>query len=168
MSHPQDCRCAVCSGGIGLDEYHRTAALNIYRRGQHLVGVFDPDGRDPPYTYTIGNYEKELPEILQIGAPSRQIGWALNTIGERQRQSGLLLGVIDLGGDFPVKLVDVTDIPRVKRDFTIQVGVHYRTADYRVTQLYVPDKKGRFPDEKGCAAPYRWQVLRDRRQRGDR
>jgi hypothetical protein len=43
---------------------------------------------------------------------------------------------------------------RVKEEYTLCVGVYYGTNGYRVQQLVIPDKCGRYPNDPKCAEPY--------------
>jgi Domain of unknown function (DUF4262) len=56
-----------------LSEFHRRTAAHIEREGRSIVGVFAADEDDgPPFSYTIGNHLKGLPELLvTIRSPPR-------------------------------------------------------------------------------------------------
>jgi hypothetical protein len=126
-----------------IREFYQKHRENIERGGQSLMGVFGGDG--PPFTYTIGNHGRSLPEFLLVGLRHETAGVMLNDLGQKQRAAGLpLLGEWSFGGKFPVRLVDVT-CEMVKRDYTIQVGRYYNDENYRVTQIVWPDKQGRYP-----------------------
>jgi hypothetical protein len=127
---------------------HRTTAENIARHGRSLIGVVG----DTPFSYTIGHYARELPELLVIG--TARAGF-LNALGDMQAERGEpLLGDVSIGGQFPLRLVAVRDEARVKDEFTCQVFNFYRTEGYKVTQVLIPDKHGRFPGEAGCEEPF--------------
>jgi hypothetical protein len=134
-----------------FEQLHERVADDIERHGQHLMGV--GGGADNlPFMYTIGNHRLGLPELLVIG--SLEIGDVLNYLGDMQRRAGKpLAGLVSLGGKWPVKIVDATGA-RTKAEYTIQVGQHFRTEDYRVSQVVIPDRDGRFPGEPGCTEPY--------------
>jgi hypothetical protein len=137
-------------------DYYAAVAENIERHGRHLQAVFPvAEGDPPPFVYTIGN--RPLPELLLVGA--WDLAWLLNDLSARQREAGeALLGDVSLGGEHPVRLIDVTD-DAVKEKWTVQAGRHYGDEAYLVTQVVVPDKAGRFPGEDGCQEPYAAQPL---------
>lgn len=128
---------------------------NIHKYGQSLVGVPHEVGL---FMYTIGNHELGLPELLLIGdVRPEQAQRILNALGLKQRdQAAPLLGDVPLGESsrFPLRLREISYPLVVRDDFTCQVENYYKTRDYKVTQVLIPDTEGRFPGESGCAEPY--------------
>lgn len=136
---------------------------NIDEHGQHLMRVLltedDPEGA-LPFVYTIGNYERGLPELLLIGFAERPFLNILNQLGEiqRERKVGFYHGeLVDLGGSYPVRIVDAGVVGR--DEYAVQVSVFYGTDDYPVRQVLICDRAGRFPDNPECDAPYRSQPV---------
>ena len=140
------------------DEMLDAAVRSIAELVQFVVGpVFDPDGRDPIFIYTIGNYGVGLPELIAIGIS--KVG-VLYEAGHIQRGRGKAFEhgeIVSLGGRLPVKFVDAT--VRAKADYTHQVGNFYGTDDYQVRQLVYCDSDGRFPGDPDCAEPYASQPV---------
>lgn len=65
----------------------REVEQNINAFGQHLFQVF-ADGAEPGFTYTIGNADRGLPELLLIGDfPSRIAAGLLNELGAKDARS---------------------------------------------------------------------------------
>jgi hypothetical protein len=58
-----------------------------------------------------------------------------------------------LGGKYPVKIVNVP-VERVSDEFTVQVGEYYGDEHYRVQQILLPDRAGRYPGDPRCAMPF--------------
>lgn len=128
-------------------EFYRQIGDNIRTHGQHVQGV----GASPPFFYTIGNAGAGLPELLMIGAfPLDIVMPALNIIGHNMREAGKAPepGLLDIDWTYPFKLRECT--PRARRDFTIQAGQFYRREDYRVMQVMLCDKAGRYQDDDAC------------------
>ena len=139
-----------------LRSYWLAAYENIERHGQHLIHVFDDEptsGDDePPYTYTIGNHERGLPELLIVGVEGDDILNLLGQIMREQRRAPFRHGeLVSVGGKFPVKVVDTN--PDAKQ-LAAHVGIYYGTDDYSVQQVVLCDPQGRFPGDPGCAEPY--------------
>jgi hypothetical protein len=143
-----------------MDDEHRdyvdTIHTNIAKHGWHIVTVYDdePDSRndEPEFSYTIGNHERRLPELLMFG--SERLSYILVELGEMMRARGTAFRhgeLVSLGGKFPVKIVDTNPDGNY---FAFHVGLYYGTADYRVQQVVICDHQGRFPGDPGCEEPY--------------
>jgi hypothetical protein len=133
---------------------HKKIEATIQEYGQSIQAVFSGEDDDaPPFMYTIGNYGHGLPEFIVVGATDR--GPALNQLAEIQRDKGeALYGDITLAeGGLPVRLVDCSS-HAVRDVLTVQVGQHYRTERYAVTQILLPDDEGRFPGDPECEEHY--------------
>lgn len=135
----------------------------IERFGHILLGVFDTVDEFPgdtseigqaPFIYTIGMAADDLPEFLILGAASNAFGIVLNDLCQRARANGAFQDgqLVSLGGNYPVRIIDADD--RAQRFYTIQAGQYWQRQDYRVQQVLVPDKQGRFAGEPGCSEPY--------------
>jgi hypothetical protein len=135
-------------------DFHRRTAAHIKREGRSIVAVFVADEDDgPPFSYTIGNHLKGLPELLVIGTPQ---GFFLNTLSHLMIAAGH--GFEDgetvrmLGSKVPVKLIHASAAAR--EEYTIQAGEHFGHDEYEVMQVLIPDKQGRFPGDEDCEEPY--------------
>jgi len=131
-------------------------ARYIRRFGRSVVCVFptvDGPDSDLPFSYTIGNQAKGLPELLVIGSGR---GTYLNEMSERMIKRGCAFDhgeIIDTGpgkgGEkYRVKIINASDA--VREHYTIQAGVFYETHNYRVQQVGLSDLQGHFPGEEGC------------------
>lgn len=136
-----------------IDEHH-----------QFVMGVFPTKGSDLefPFAYTIGNYEKGLPELIMIGLGHEDSMYLLNVMGDIMRKQGHAFrnGELVRPADFklPLKVIDASI--DVHRDWTCQIIPFYRAEGHalakpvRVQQVVVCDPQGRFPGDPGCAEPY--------------
>ncbi len=148
------CGCGNPGCGGPLD-FSRTKRL-IEEYGQQIVSVMDT----PPFHYTIGNAEKGLAELLLIGPFEPAIaGHLLNNLGELHRgRTPLPLGEnIDIGFTMPIRLHECADW--VKGETTVQAGEYLGRQDYKVWQVIVPDKNGKFPGDEGAEGWVDAQVL---------
>lgn len=136
---------------------------HIDAHGQHLMRILltESDPADAlPFVYTIGNHEHGLPELLLIGFTEPEFMNLVNRLGEiqRERKRGFEHGeLVDLGGTFPVRIVEAGTVGRDQ--YAVQAGVFYGTDDYRVRQILICDDAGRFPDHAECDPPYRSQPV---------
>jgi hypothetical protein len=135
-------------------EFYAEMREIIREHGRHILGVFNcEDTTGPEFAYTIGNHDKGLPELLVIGTPK---GGFLNDLSLIMINRGEQFAdgeIVDIGGRFPVKVVDAN--PAVRDEFTIQAGQYYGTEDYAVQQVLIPDREGRFPGDPNCDEPYK-------------
>lgn len=130
----------------------------IEKSGQFIQIVHLSEGDLPdaqPFMYTIGNFQLGLSELLIVGTDEKFATDILNMLGELQRKRGKAFveeELVDLGGKFPVRIVDAGEIGR--RDYATFVGMFYDREDYKVRQVLLPDTQGRWPDTPGCDRPY--------------
>jgi hypothetical protein len=138
---------------VRFHDLHLKIAHDIATHGQSVMGV----ASQPSFSYTIGNHGRGLPELIVVGMNPLDACMVLNALGRMQRICGeALLGDVSLGkGAAALRLRFVSDELLVKDEYTYQVFVHYMTEDYRVTQVLIPDKAGKFPGDPECAEPYR-------------
>jgi Domain of unknown function (DUF4262) len=130
----------------------------IRSKGRMVLAVCPTSEEDEmiPFSYTIGNQAKGLPELLVIGSPK---GTYLNEMSERMIKQGKAFDhgeVIETGKLFDlkskkcrIKIIDATHEAHEK--YTVQAGVYFETQDYRVQQVILSDEEGRLPGEVGCA-----------------
>lgn len=132
----------------------REVKQNIDAFGQHLFQVFG-DASEPGFTYTIGNADRGLPELLLIGDfPSRISVELLNELGAKMRETGkpLPTGMVDIGWSIPIKIREAG--PRARSHYTIQVDQYLGHARYTVLQVMVCDENRNYPGDPGCHARY--------------
>lgn len=136
-------------------DFNTAIARNIEQAGQHLWGIFDPDGEKPAFCYSVGNALVGLPELLLIAnMPQHFQGRILNEIAEHQRQTGKPLeeGLLDIDWTFPFKIRKCTDAAKAK--FTVQTGHYLGREDYDLLQVMICDPEGKYPGEEGVQPEY--------------
>src|SRR5262245_9628600 len=143
---------------MNMEQYHDKVTENIREHGRHVVGVF-PTGKDADvneaFEYTIGNFRKDLPELLLVGI--YDVPFVLNRLSEimiergKPFEDGEMVSLGE-GARYPLYVIEASD--DVKENFTIQAGQHFGHENYRVMQVIMPDTKGRFPWQRGCSKPY--------------
>ena len=141
-----------CIGPETQDELDDRISKCIRRYGWQLQGVMG-DEDNFPFIYSIGNQEVGLPELLMIG--SHRDGSALNALCKIMRENNRPFEngeLIDWGGKFPLKSINAGD--EAKDKYTLFVGAYYRTDEYAVQQVLMPDRFGRYPDDLRCEYPY--------------
>lgn len=132
----------------------REVKQNIDAFGQHLFQVF-ADGAEPGFTYTIGNVDRGLPELLLIGDfPSRIAAGLLNELGAKMREAGkpLPTGMIDIGWSIPLKVRKAGPLAQAR--YTVQVDEYLGHDRYSVLQIMVCDENGRYPGDPSCDPRY--------------
>jgi hypothetical protein len=143
------------------DPFYLTIAAKIKSHDRMILGV-GPDGRLPPFFYTIGNHLHGLPELLIIGPfnPDACTG-ILNTLSRQmaERQGKFVNGELaNMGGEHSLQVWDAT--PVAKLQYTLQATEYFGHKDYAVQQCVLPDPKGRYPGDKRVHRIYKVPVLR--------
>lgn len=134
----------------------------IDKHGQFVMCVYaeEGDSEDAPFVYTIGNHEHGLPELLIVGFGENWAGMILNLLGAKQRDGGRGFEpgeFVDLGGAFPVRISEGGAIGR--EVYAQRVGTFYRTRDFALRQVILPDPDGRWPEDPACALPFSRQPI---------
>ena len=115
------------------------------------------------FVYTIGNQEKNLPELLLIGDRSDHAVRLLILLSDKMiEQKGPFEDeeIVQVTSGLSVKLIDAKD-PIAKMEYTVQAGIFYKCEDYKVQQVVVPDAAGKWPEEAECHADYKVPLLRN-------
>lgn len=131
----------------------------IKQHGQLVMGIFATKPGGESFSYTIGNHEKGLPELLLVGHTGDDIKYVLNLLGEKLRAQGVPFDhgqLVDLGGKYPVIVYNTDEKAKL---YCLQAGFYYRTDKYSVQQVVMCDTEGRYPGDEGCDEPYASQPL---------
>lgn len=146
-SRAKDCRCSICSGK-SAEEYLQGLDDGVRKFGRVVQGVLG--GEDSlPFSYTIGNHAKGLPELLVIGTSQ---GTYMNEMSELMLARGRAFDhgeIISTSRKYRIKIIDASH--EAHEHYTLQAGYYYETQDYRVQQIILSDEEGRLPGELGCA-----------------
>lgn len=135
-------------------EYELKVLERIAANGFTYIGVFDPEGKDPTFVYSLGNTERGWPELILIGNMNMRTTEALlNQIQEVwQGENKPVLGdipnmiVFQDGTEHPLRLVEVDAAATIKQ-YAYQVQHFYPDVPHRFVQVLWPDKNGRFPND---------------------
>ena len=95
------------------------------------------------HTHGMENYE-HLDFQMVLNLPTEHIAYLLNTMGKRVQD-----GEVFHDGDMVSGLYEDCDL-RLKK---------FQETGRDVLRLIIPDKYNRFPENKDCMAPYKYQEL---------
>jgi Domain of unknown function (DUF4262) len=147
----------------GLSKIEREIISNVDLHGCHLNGVFDPDGQEPSFVYSIGftkTMQKlnkpDFPEVIICGLPGDYCGTAINELlavcaaGQELHEEARIEGFF---GDYD-GIVRMVHQSRIDEEFFNSAIWYHRTQMNRelekVAMLVWPDANGVFPWEDGC------------------
>ena len=136
-------------------------AQTIAQHKRQVVGVIG-DKKTPAFAYTIGNQERNLPELLLIGNfDGGMVAAVLDKLSDKLLEQGKPFDngeLVSLGGKDNVAVWDATyDALR----YTYQAGQFYGNEDYKVQQVVIPDRKGRYPEDPLCHKNWKVPVLKN-------
>lgn len=137
-----------------MSQFYAKMRAIIAKSGHMVLGV-GSDGTSTPFAYSIGLSEAGLPELL-LALPINYDAMvlAVNEVAARLKKREKAFGEreqLDIEFSTPVIIRNPTDMDRVRRDYTIQVGQFYRRQDYAVQQIIFPDPHGLWPWDEGYA-----------------
>ena len=147
-----------------LNDLEREIVANVDKHGCHINAVFDPDGNDPSFAYSVGFTKTlaklnkvDVPEVIAFGLPDEVYGPAFNTL------LAMCAADLDLveGERIPGFFGDYDCIVRAVHGSWIEDAYlasaiwYHRTQMNReltnVVMLTWPDADHLFPWEDGCA-----------------
>ena len=146
-----------------LTEFEREIIANVEKHGCHIMGVFDPEGAEPNFAYSVGftrTLEKvgkpDCPEVILFGLPRDVVGPAINSLlamcaaGQTLRD-GERLESFFAAYDAVVRMVHET---RIEEKYLNSALWYHRTQMGRslskVAMIVWPDRNSVFPWEEGC------------------
>jgi hypothetical protein len=141
---------------MDMDLYLAQQAALIEQHGYTFVGVFDPDGKDPQFAYSIGLTQFAWPEVLFIGNMRPDyIEIILTDLINKWREAGTYqlgdnMGLIvfkDLS-EHPLRVIEV-DAHHVLDEYAHQVLRYFDPGEVKFVQVLWPDTNGKFPGEEG-------------------
>jgi Domain of unknown function (DUF4262) len=156
----QQCRCAECDAlaeGINLSPQASMQAIaaDIRTVGWSVSAVLG-DEIAPPWAYTVGLWlSHQGPELTMFGLPVEHLTTILNSMGDRMA-SGALIEVGDLAeGICPCSLAirPVHASWRTTSLFAIS-DRYYGYIRPTCLQVVWPDRRGRYPGDRGFQARY--------------
>ena len=135
---------------------------NVIAKHKRIVMAIPGNKKNPSFFYTIGNQEKNIPELLLLGNfEPDSITAALNALSDLLVERGKPFDegeLINLGGEHSVAVWNTQ--PKVHHEYTVQAGQFYGNEDYEVQQVVIPDKNGRWPDNPLCHKNWRVPVYK--------
>lgn len=136
-------------------DFIQVAEGHIAQSGRMIQFVFDPDGEEASYAYTIGNFLVGLPELAMSGLRPELMGYFLNLVSEMMRagdlsmKDGLITDKIAEGLDTAFrKVTEQSYDPYFGK--LLEYCEHKQQPVPDVYQLVVPDKQNHFPWDEGC------------------
>ncbi len=135
----------------------RRVARDIERYGCHVISVFDPDGRLPSFSYSIGIQDSSgAPDVIVFGLRPELAGYLVNEYNRRLRKGkrfkrgrkyfGFLQG-------FPVYFEPARRARYVR--YAYGCARYYGEREYSMVQLVWPSTKGVWPWNKSAS---KWLV----------
>lgn len=147
----------TCCGYAGFDP--ADIGWGIEQHGLFLVRVTGAHPGEVPWTYTIGNHEHGLPELVVFGLPRRLAEVLLTELSEDLRGGTLDPRPGALAVCPPLELTTLPLVrlgavaPRWGREMARLALHHYgAAAGVDVLQVVVPDGRGRPPSDPACSA----------------
>jgi hypothetical protein len=141
-------------------ELFQHIANTIAQRKRQIVGV-GKDKNTPAFAYTIGNQEKGLPELLIVGNfDPKLVTLILDRMSDQMLEQGKPFDdgtVVNFGS---TDSVAVWNTNAAALRYTYQAGQFYGNEDYKVQQVVMPDRKGRYPEDPLCHKGYKVPVMK--------
>jgi hypothetical protein len=135
---------------------------NMIATSKRVTMAIAKSKKEPAFFYTIGNQEKQLPELLLIGnfKPDATCE-LLNVLSDMMIRAEVFKDgeTVELGGEYPLLIYRASK--DAKEKYTVQAGQFYANEDYQVMQVVIPDKKGCYPPDPKCHKDYQVPVLRE-------
>jgi hypothetical protein len=140
-----------------MNEIERDILEDIEAYGCSVVSVFDPEGRDPTFAYSVGIARSAgAPEIIIIGLEPEASHWIINEYNRRVREgeyfspgvwySGFLKG-------FVVQFMPVGKRQRAK--YMLSACWLYGGPKFDALQLIWPSGSGFWPWEREASDQFR-------------
>lgn len=124
----------------------------VEESGWVVTGVFDPDGKKTPFTYTAGLSQKTGVEIVIVGLDPYTSQELLNEVGKR-----LVAGDLVLEANVPVPEVILNyDVTFVRLPSTNGFGMakmlapHLGVSEFEPWQMLWPDPNNMLPNSTAC------------------
>jgi hypothetical protein len=135
----------------------KQVAANINKYGCHVYSVFDPEGKSPTFTYSIGiQATTGFPEIIVFGlrpelAHDMVIEYLERLITGTRFQRGVLYSGF-LNG-FQIYLEPTK--PNAVKEYSLGCYRYYADQEFSTVQLIFPDTQGIWPWQKTATAAFK-------------
>lgn len=163
MTTHENCECDICKGKYTRPELMQNIAGVIEKFGQQMIMVGPTeeryrDRRESYFTYTIGNHQVGLPELIIVGFSGRDIGAILNVLSDQQRREGKPFkngDVVPVGAG-KVKIITANAFAQ---ELIGMAHEHYGADHLDLQQVVLSDVNGNFPGDPGCVEPFSSQPV---------
>lgn len=134
-------------------ENDKRVANDIREYGCHVISVFDPEEKQPTFSYSVGIQETTgAPEAIVIGVRSNLGHFMVNEY-KRQVQSGIQFkrGVLYPGflEGFSIYVEPVKS--KQLLEYTLGCARYYKSKPYSTVQLVYPSTAGVWPWQSGAS-----------------
>lgn len=133
-----------------MDKYEKTLLANIEAYGCSVTSVFDPEGEDPPFSYSIGIWKSAAaPELIIVGLEVELGHRVVNEYNRRVREGEAFVpGVRYPGflGGFDVEFGPVAEMHR--KGYMRSACWLHGGAGFEALQLLWPNMSGIWPWDK--------------------
>lgn len=132
-------------------------AGDIRKYGCHVIGVFDPEGVHPTFSYSVGIQETTgAPEAIVIGLDPKLGHSVINTYHRRVRDGEVFARGVPVEGfllGFPV-LIEPAKKALVA-GYSYACERHYAGKAFKTVQIVFPSTRGAWPWEAGASESFR-------------
>ena len=151
-------RGAAVNSESNLTDYEKSILENVDEWGCHITTVVDPDGSDPPFSYSAGLEETfGSGEVIIIGFSTTLMGQIINMLADKLEAGLALTDGVSLGGLLSGFDMIAKEIPAeriVRENFNSSMWLHERVTGGALTkafQLVWPDSRtGLFSWDASC------------------
>ena len=130
-----------------MNDYERKILRHIGDFGCSVTSVFDPEGDNPPFTYSIGIARStDAPELIVVGLESKISHWLVNEYLRRCRSGERFQPGVDYLGfleGFSVRFVPVAREHRA--DYMRSACWLHEGPEFEALQLVWPTRSGAWP-----------------------
>lgn len=130
---------------------------SIEEYGCFVLAVADPEGAEPPFSYSVGvTLDSGQPEAIVFGLSPRLGPWVINEYNRLVRAGRKFKPGVAYKGflqGFPV-YIEPAD-PRKTQDFMFACNRLYGEFGYPAVQIVIPNTAGVWPWEKGANRAFR-------------
>ncbi|MBH9554051.1 DUF4262 domain-containing protein [Inhella gelatinilytica] len=130
-----------------MTEYEQNIHTHIEKCGCSVTSVFDPDGDEPPFSYSIGIAQSsQAPELIVVGLKPEISHWLVNEYNRRVRAGerfspGVLYADFLEGFEVQFGLVD----RQHRAEYMRSASWLYGGPDFEALQMLWPSTSGVWP-----------------------
>ena len=141
------------------DKHEEKAIADIKLHGVHVLNVFDPDGNDPKFNYSVGLWHSyNHPEILIFGLDADISTRLINDIADKCRNGDSIPKHGTVSPEY-VNAFDVCFVEVPKSEYKDHFGWArwlYDGNNFPVLQMVYPDKHGNWPWKDDVHEDFKW------------